>query len=198
MHTAGVVAMLVDGRQHRFRLHLNGTASSSTPFLKPYLLFNESYIVAIFATCLLLKQEPSYAVYMAYRSVYLAKYRGSPSQRAHFAIFIPNSTNDNPDLDKDWKSKPCMGTVIHVVGEPLMKGYSLEFKRNECSTSPDIHELVFLGTVDSTHIHDPPSPNFVREAHPREALEQEIATIAPPPRGQDIRAPIDGVSVAAE
>lgn len=63
---------------------------------------------------------------MAYRSVYLAKYRGSPSQRAHFAIFIPNSTNDNPDLDKDWKSKPCMGTVIHVVGEPLMKGYSLE------------------------------------------------------------------------
>ncbi|KAK9438247.1 hypothetical protein VB005_09255 [Metarhizium brunneum] len=130
---------------------------------------------------------------MAYRSVYLAKYRGSPSQRAHFAIFIPNSTNDNPDLDKDWKSKPCMGTVIHVVGEPLMKGYSLEFKRNECSTSPDIHELVFLGTVDSTHIHDPPSPNFVREAHPRQALEQEIATIAPPPRGQDIRAPIDGV-----
>lgn len=66
----------------------------------PHLLSNESHIVAIFITCLFSRQQPSYAVYMAYRSVYLAKYRGSPSQRAHFAIFIPNSTNDNPDLDK--------------------------------------------------------------------------------------------------
>ena len=132
---------------------------------------------------------------MAYRCVYLAKYRTSASQRAHFAIFIPNATDDGRDLTQGFRSTSCTGTIIHVVGEPLMSGYALEFKRNyECSTSHDLQEMVFLGNVDSTNVYDPSSTKPVRETHPRATLEREATTISPPPRGQNIRAPIDGVS----
>ncbi|OAA45522.1 hypothetical protein NOR_03311 [Metarhizium rileyi] len=64
----------------------------------------------------------------------------------------------------------------------------------ECSTSRDLQELVFLGYVDSTNIYDPSYTKFVKETHPRQTLEREAAMITPPPKGQDIRAPIDGVS----
>ncbi|KAK3935021.1 hypothetical protein QBC46DRAFT_58986 [Diplogelasinospora grovesii] len=132
---------------------------------------------------------------MASRSVYLATYRGSASQRAHFAIFIPNAADDSRDLSVDFRSDSTKGTVIHVVGEPVMNGYTLEFKRNyECKDSRDLQKLVRLGTVDAANLYDPPSTKFVKESTPRGTLEREAAKVAPPRGGQNVRAPIDGVT----
>lgn len=131
---------------------------------------------------------------MTYRSVYLAKYRGSASQRAHFAIFVPNAADSNKDLSREFRSSSCKGTIIHVVGEPVMNGYALEFKRNyECSTSRDLQEMILLGYVDSATLYNPSYSKFMKENHPRERLEREAAMVPPPPGGQNIRAPIDGV-----
>ncbi|OAQ70223.1 hypothetical protein VFPPC_15554 [Pochonia chlamydosporia 170] len=75
------------------------------------------------------------------RSVYLALSRQSKAQHAHFGIFIPNVDCERTTISQDYRSMSCTGTVIHVVGEPLMAGYALEFKRNfECSTEPDLEK----------------------------------------------------------
>ncbi|WVN90131.1 uncharacterized protein L203_105366 [Cryptococcus depauperatus CBS 7841] len=132
---------------------------------------------------------------MPCRSIYLAKHRGIASQRAHFALFIPNAADDRKDLSQDFQSTPCSGTVIHVVGEPVMLGYALEFKRNdECSDSRDLREMVFLGHVDSANLYDPPDMMVFKETCARAALEREATMVNPPPRGQNIRALIDGVT----
>lgn len=131
---------------------------------------------------------------MSYRSFYLAKYRTSKSQRAHFAIFIPNADSDSDNLGHDFRSRSCKGTVIHVVGEPVMAGYTLEIKRNyECSTSQDLKKLVLLGYVDTCNVYEPKSSSYVKETSPRSTLERHASTVPPPPRGQNVRAPIDGV-----
>jgi hypothetical protein len=136
---------------------------------------------------------------MTHRSVYLAKYRGSPNQRAHFAIFIPNATDDGRDLSREFRSISCKGTIIHVVGEPVMNGYTLEFKRNyECSSSRDLQEMVLLGYVDPTNLYNPPYTKLVKENTPRETLEREAAVVPPPQGGQNVRAPIDGVSTLSK
>ncbi|KAJ6436487.1 C2H2-type domain-containing protein [Purpureocillium lavendulum] len=132
---------------------------------------------------------------MTYRSAYLAKYRGSASQRAHFAIFFPNAADDGKDLSREFRSSSCKGTIIHVVGEPVMNGYTLEFKRNyECSTSRDLQEMVPLGYVDPALLYTPPNTKFVKENTARAGLEREAAMVPPPRGGQNIRAPIDGVN----
>jgi hypothetical protein len=59
----------------------------------------------------------------------------------------------------------------------------------------DVQELVLLGIVDSAHVHVPATEAFSREAVPRSRLEREATAVDPPPRGQDIRSPIDGVCI---
>ncbi|KKZ68402.1 hypothetical protein EMCG_00171 [[Emmonsia] crescens] len=54
---------------------------------------------------------------MAPRTASLVTYRSTPTERAHFAIFVPSATDDG------------QRTLIDVVGFP-MAGFSLEFKRN--------------------------------------------------------------------
>ncbi|KAH6884998.1 hypothetical protein B0T10DRAFT_493094 [Thelonectria olida] len=131
---------------------------------------------------------------MTHRSVYLAKYGGSKNQRAHFAIFVPNAQHDRKTVSQDFESRPTSGTVIHVVGEPVMAGYVLEIKRNyECSTSRDLKKLVLLGHVDASNVHNPSSADYRKENTAKGPLEQYAARVAPPPRGQNVRAPIDGV-----
>ena len=132
---------------------------------------------------------------MDQRSVYLAKYRGAASQRYHFALFIPNAVIDGRDLTQDFKSASCKGTVIHVVGEPVMSGYKLEIKRDyECANSRDLDALVLLGHVDSSLLYNPPVASFIKEDTPRGALERQIALVPPPKGGQNVRAPVDGVN----
>ncbi|CAK1358770.1 unnamed protein product [Cercospora beticola] len=132
---------------------------------------------------------------MPTRSVYLAKYRTSSRERVHFAIFIPNAQHDRKDLSETFKSQQTKGKIIQVIGEPLMSGYILEFKRNyDCSTGPALKILKYLGSVDDTHLFEPESDELVQESTPRSQLEREAQKIPPPRKGQDIRAPIDGVN----
>ena len=75
-----------------------------------------------------------------------------------------------------------------------MAGYTLEIKRNyECSTSQDLRELVLRGYVDKCNIYEPRSSSYIKETAPRSTLESHASTVSPPPRGQNVRAPIDGV-----
>jgi hypothetical protein len=123
---------------------------------------------------------------MAKRSVYLAKCRTTASQRAHFAIFIPNVICDRHDLATSFKTAPCHGGVIHIVGEPLMSGYAHESKRNyDRVTMHDIQELVFLSYVNEANIFEPTNSTFGREGTPRARLEREARLVNPPPRGQN-------------
>jgi hypothetical protein len=131
---------------------------------------------------------------MSVRNVYLAVYRLTPRQRAHFAIFIPNSDSKGQDLSTQFKSITCKGTIIQVVGEPLMAGYQLEIKRNyDCKDYRDLDKLVHLGHVDISSVFDPKDDIFLSDDSPRAPIERVASQIIPPQRGQNIRAPIDGV-----
>lgn len=131
------------------------------------------------------------------RPVYLALHPGGPNSRTHFAIFIPHANLADKDLAvPTFKDAPCAGTIVQVVGEPLMSGFVLEFKRNfDCSTAHDLRRLALLGNVDTENIYDGDfsggSP--VVDAVPRSRLEMEATRVPPPPKGQDLRRPIDGV-----
>ena len=136
---------------------------------------------------------------MATRPVYLAKYRTTKSQRAHFAIYIPGEASDKATLVQDYKKSRTNGTLINVVGEPVMSGYVHQFKRNhDLNTAHDLSELIFLGTVNAKDVYEPSSATVMEESTPRGRLEREAIAISPPPRGQDVRAPIDGVSIFDE
>ncbi|KAM5341584.1 hypothetical protein ACJ41O_014615 [Fusarium nematophilum] len=133
---------------------------------------------------------------MSQRSVYLAKYRGDSRTRTHFAIFIPNIDLQSRDVSVDFKDSTCKGTIIQVVGEPLMAGYGLEIKRNyDCTADRDLGQLIPLGHAAAADIYEPTSPEPLNGDAPRARLEREAAQVAPPPKGQDVRAPIDGVDL---
>ncbi|KAH7313871.1 hypothetical protein B0I35DRAFT_436037 [Stachybotrys elegans] len=132
---------------------------------------------------------------MSSRSVYLAKYRHTASQRTHFAIFIPNLSLEGRHVGSDFRSMSTQGTIINVVGEPLLAGYTLEIERNyECKEQRDLRELVFLGFIEAGNVFEPENTDHVNGDKPRCTIEEEAARVRPPPRGQDVRAPIDGVN----
>ncbi|KAF9888162.1 hypothetical protein FE257_009157 [Aspergillus nanangensis] len=115
------------------------------------------------------------------RTVYLLSCRPRPSQRAHFAIFVPSA----PD--------PTKGTAIHVVGAP-MAGFVLEFKRNyvpDEETEP--HELVPVGQVHARDIVDSSSPGgaMVRDNTPRGNIEIAASQIPPPRISENFMAPVN-------
>ncbi|GJN68192.1 hypothetical protein PLICBS_002235 [Purpureocillium lilacinum] len=89
-------------------------------------------------------------------SVYLALHPGGPNSRTHFAIFIPHANLADKDLAvPSFKDASCAGTIVQVVGEPLMSGFVLEFKRNfDCSTAHDLRRLALLGNVNTENIYD--------------------------------------------
>lgn len=118
---------------------------------------------------------------MSFRGVYLAVYLQAKNQRAHFAIFIPNADCDRQDVAQTFTEQRTTGTIIHVVGEPVMSGFALEFKRNyECSTSSYLRKLVPLGQVRSDDVHDPTKTDHEKETTPRGPLEKEATKITPP------------------
>ena len=133
---------------------------------------------------------------MSQTSVYLAKFSSGPSKRSRFGIFFPNPDFDRADLSNDFRSQATVGTQIHVVGEPLMAGYMLEMKRHfDVQNDRELRALVRLGSVDSTNLHrDDSLDSMIRDYVPKSAVERLADSVPPPPRGQDVRAPIDGVS----
>ena len=103
---------------------------------------------------------------------------------------------ERPTISEDYTAMPTTGTILHVIGEPLMAGYAFEIKRNyECSLSNELKKLVQLGYVETSNIYDLLSSDFVKEYRARSEIEHQAAMIPPPPRGPDLRAPIDGVSI---
>ncbi|KAF4337762.1 hypothetical protein FBEOM_8359 [Fusarium beomiforme] len=133
---------------------------------------------------------------MPLRSLYLAKSSGGANQRSHFALFVPNLEYDRDTLSKDYRSQRAIGTRIHVIGEPLMSGFAFEVHRNYNTQSySELKRLVFLGKIDDSIVYDAPElGRETRETTPRSIIERHAASVTPPPKGQNIRAPIDGVN----
>ncbi|KAI1014444.1 hypothetical protein LB504_012187 [Fusarium proliferatum] len=133
---------------------------------------------------------------MPLRSLYLAKCGGGANQRSHFALYIPNAEYDRDTISEDFWSLKAIGTRIHVVGEPLMFGFAFEVHRNyNTQAYPDLKQLVFLGKIDVSILHNyPETEQEIREDTPRSLIERLAESVPPPPKGQNIRSPIDGVN----
>lgn len=93
---------------------------------------------------------------------------------AHWGIFVPD------DL-----SSCDQGTIIHVVGSPLL-GFKVNFKRNyNQARSPRYHKLFPLGVVGIERSNDDAgglvdSKRPIIDTIPRNILEQLALTISPP------------------
>ncbi|RYC87072.1 hypothetical protein BFJ63_vAg10046 [Fusarium oxysporum f. sp. narcissi] len=136
---------------------------------------------------------------MPLRSLYLAKSGGGANQRSHFALFIPTAEYDRDTISEDFRSLKAIGTRIHVVGEPLMSGFAFEVHRNyNTQAYSDLKQLVFLGEIDDSILHNYPERSEIRENTTRSLLERVAESVTPPPKGQNIRAPIDGVRDESE
>lgn len=119
---------------------------------------------------------------MASRTIYLVTSRNVPSQRAHFAIFVPS------------KTLPDQGTLIQAVGAP-MTGYILEFKRNYSpfEDSLERYTLFPIGEVDSSHIADPLDEKKTSDATPRDNIEAAATQIPTPGLSDNFLAPVNDV-----
>ncbi|KLO90547.1 Uncharacterized protein LW93_10965 [Fusarium fujikuroi] len=133
---------------------------------------------------------------MPARSLYLAKSGGGVNQRSHFALFISNAEYDRDTISEDFRSLKAIGTRIHVVGEPLMSGFAFEVHRNyNTQAYPDLKQLVFLGKIDDSILYNYTEiESEIRENTARSLIERLAESVPPPPKGQKIRARIDGVN----
>lgn len=160
--------------------------------------FSKIFIVSFISSYVSLYLPIPPFVRMTHYAVYLAVSNRTARQRAHFVVFVPNESMNSRDPGIDTSSVPIKGTVIHVVGEPLMNGFKLEFKRNyDYATSVDsvlLQKLVLLGYVDGTNVTNLTTESYSLDSIPRSTLEQVATYISPPAAGQNIRTPIDGVS----
>jgi hypothetical protein len=119
---------------------------------------------------------------MVSRTVFLVSSRLVPSQRAHFAIFVPSAAD------------PQTGTIIDVVGTPMM-GYSLEFKRNYALAANQQHQTTTpIGEIDSQNLVDSTNEQDSIDFTPRDNVEAVAARMAPPGISQNFMAPVNDVS----
>ncbi|KAK3709395.1 hypothetical protein LTR37_010956 [Vermiconidia calcicola] len=121
--------------------------------------------------------------------LYLAKFRFASSQRAHFAVFIPNHGDGDEDSN-DVSVRP-VGTLINVVGT-AMTGYVLETKRNhDCRASADFETCVRLGTVQSKPTNARPKGTASHEGELLERLEEVAGRLPPPRKSENFLAPVN-------
>lgn len=119
---------------------------------------------------------------MATRTVSLISFHNAPSQRAHFAIFIPSATD------------PKRGTLIHTVSAP-MAGYVLEFKRNYSPIlTQQRHEIFPIGQVLSANIIDCSGIAMTTDSTPRGIIEVAASQVPTPRISQNFMAPVNDVS----
>lgn len=118
---------------------------------------------------------------MALRNIFLLVARNAPSQRAHFAIFVPSASN------------PERGTLINAVGAPMV-GYKLEFERYY---SPALrhqpYEMISIGHIDSLNIVDCADQVTSIDSEPRDNVHRAAAEIPPPRISQNFMAPVNDV-----
>ncbi|KAL5358672.1 hypothetical protein BJX96DRAFT_146998 [Aspergillus floccosus] len=118
---------------------------------------------------------------MASRTVYLVATRPSPSQRAHFAIFVPSATN------------PQIGSIINVVGAPMM-GFIHEFKRGyNLATIDTPYETCPIGHVDSARVVDWPDDCLATHTEPKGDIEIAASQIPAPRVSENFTAPVNDV-----
>ncbi|KAF1847164.1 uncharacterized protein K460DRAFT_413961 [Cucurbitaria berberidis CBS 394.84] len=118
---------------------------------------------------------------MSSRTVFLIMYRGQPNQRAHFGIWVP------------YEEGGAEGTIIHVVGAPMV-GFSLEFKRRYSPTDSARHpELVPIGSIHIQHVHNFEG-NRGTDTTPRGDLELVATQIQPPRASASFLAPVNDTS----
>ncbi|KAI1905855.1 hypothetical protein LOZ12_005065 [Ophidiomyces ophidiicola] len=120
---------------------------------------------------------------MAPRTISLIAFRNSPSQRAHFAIFVPSASNAE------------FGTLIHVIGAP-MAGYQLEFKRGyNLATTHQLYTQVSIGGIDSQHISDLPANLSagiaIKDSIPKCSMEVAATQVLPPRISENFLAPVN-------
>lgn len=131
---------------------------------------------------------------MADRPVYLAKFRSSPNQRAHFAIYVPNA--DHAEKDISSMSTHSLGTLIHVIGAP-MTGFFHEFKRNYDPTqSAFLQDIVRIASINSEHIRDPENSTLSKDNVAMGRLDFLALQLSAPRISQNFLAPINHVSDA--
>lgn len=77
-----------------------------------------------------------------------------------------------------------------------MAGYMLEMKRHfDVQHDRELRALVRLGSINNLNLHNDDSlDTMVRGYVPKSIVERLADSVPPPPQGQDVRAPIDGVS----
>jgi hypothetical protein len=99
--------------------------------------------------------------------VYLIKYRRLATQRAHFAVYVPDD------------GFPGAGTLVHVVGAP-MAGFQLEIKKPyNLAITTQAYTSRELGQVPASSVRN---------------IEQLASTVRPPGISQNFMGPVDGVS----
>jgi hypothetical protein len=122
---------------------------------------------------------------MSTRTVFLLVYRVQRNQRAHFGIWIP------------YEESGVEGTVIHVVGAPMV-GFMLEFKRRYNPKETARHpELVPLGSIDRQHMHIFEGDKGIDDT-PRGDLESVATQIQPPRISANFMAPVNDVRLSKE
>lgn len=123
--------------------------------------------------------------------IYLAKYRLSSTQRAYFAIFIPNLADATKDPDD--RSASCKGTLINVVGAP-MAGYVHEIKRGHCwNESNDLEKLDQIGNIQT---NKPLSRDFRDDDTIAKAFETVALQLRAPGRSENFMAPVNDVNTS--
>lgn len=131
---------------------------------------------------------------MASVPIYLAISRCASTQRAHFAVFIPNEADAEKDPNDE--QVECTGTLIHIVGTS-MNGFSHELQHNlNHGLSQTSRTMVKLGTFEVADVNGPPSEDFNPDNIARRTLESVALQLPPPRKSEDFRAPLDDVSRA--
>ncbi|KAL4895066.1 hypothetical protein BDV59DRAFT_174388 [Aspergillus ambiguus] len=113
------------------------------------------------------------------RTIYLVLTRPATSQRAHFAIFVPSATN------------PQRGSLINVVGAPMM-GFMHEFQRGyDLGTIDTPHETYAIGQVDPAYIVDWPDGLHATHSTPQGDIEVAASQIPAPGISENFMAPVN-------
>jgi hypothetical protein len=138
---------------------------------------------------------------MSLRPIYLLVDGRTSKSGGHFAIFIPNApenANQPPSSSSTTNPSCCTGTVIHVVGNPLI-GFHHEFKRNYNTSDGDAFRSlatpILLGHVDPSLHADPTIPGFTTDTTPLGSLDAAALQV-PCPGRSDVRAAVDGVCLS--
>ena len=129
---------------------------------------------------------------MASRPIWLAKFRSTALQRAHFALFVPSDAYIEQDPND--RIKPCVGTLIHVVGLP-MAGFRHEFKRNyDISQTTRLEKMVRIGWLESKLVYDPETQVVTVEDTARGQLDNEATKLPAPGKSKNFMAPVNNVT----